>query len=631
MGVRKVALAAAALVALSAAGAGAQEQAPEGGGGSPPPKVVRAKSLEPVVVTSTRTPVPAGGVAGSIDVVSPEQLEATSAPDVKTALGLVPTLVINDVGGAGGVATVTMRGATAQQVLVLLDGHRLATAQSSWFNLNDLPLPAGRIARIEVLPVPASALYGADALGGVVNIISKPVGTTPELQLSLGNGTHNEWRTTAGAQFGLGNIGLRFDGQLHTGDGYRENGDFDSKSFVGSARLAPAPWGLELSWQSLDRTEGVPGPAAFPSPSARERDKRQGLRADVSYVATSGWDFRAGGATSTQNLDFNDPAPPSFDPAVPALPVASSHENRSHGADFQWDLDTGSGEVYTVGGEWVVDRILSTNDGDHETDRWGLYAQDQWRAGDWSSVGAIRRDEHSVYGGQTSPSLSVMWSPSGWRVWAGLARGYRAPNFDDLYWNEQFLKGNPDLKPESSWSWEGGVEKAWGSLGHARATYFTRTVKDLIQWVDKNGDFVYSPENVASALVRGYEVELAWTPTAGLSIPIGYQAVKATDEDTGERLPGVVHSLWRMAALYAGKSYSWSLEWARTDRGAFQYKPGSWNYDVLNAAAAWTGKLGRIPVRASVRLDNLQDKAYETVEGYPMPGRTVFAEVGIRL
>jgi outer membrane cobalamin receptor len=386
---------------------------------------------------------------------------------------------------------------------------------------------------------------------------------------------------------------------------------------------------MNVEYQYLEREAGVPGPASFPSPNARQEDSRRGLHADFTYLPSTGWDVKAGVSSTTQTMRFEDPAPPSFDPAFPAEPVVSRHENRSLGADLQWDFDTGAGELYTLGGEFSSDRIESSNDGEHETERWGVYAQDQWRSGGLSAVGAVRRDEHSVYGGQTSPSLTVTFETPDWRVWGASARGYRAPNFDDLYWSDQYMKGNPDLKPESSWSWEAGVESRWGEAGNLRLAYFRRRVRNLIRWLDDDGDFIYQPENTARARVSGFEGEMRYRVTRSLTLPVGYQALSTEDEETGEQVKGLVRSLWRVGAEYAGGSFTSSLTWSHTDRGSFSYRDAAWEYATLDAAIGWKGSFGKTPVRASLRVENLRDRAYETVEGYPMPGRTFFAEIGI--
>lgn len=590
----------------------------------------RPRQSLPAPEEQAGTPAPAGGAAGSLDLVLAEQIAATAASDLKAALALVPGIVIDDSGGPGGSATLSLRGATAQQVLVLLDGRRLANAQTAVFNVNDLPVPIESIERIEVVPAPVSVLYGADAIGGVVNIVTRRPGLKPGFTLSYGRGEDADQRIAGGLQYGVGKVGLRLDGLKFTGDGFRDNGDFDLKNVAAGLTIAPAPWGLDVRWTTLNREGGVPGPATLPSPQARQKESNEGMRADFTYLAGGGWEVRTGVFSQRQISRFRDPDPPDADPGSPTGAIDNRFENSSHGFDARWNLATGRGELYTFGGEWVTDRIESESAGDHDTDRWGVFAQDQWRAGNWWSVAAIRRDKHSVYGGRTTPSLSIGWGDGGWKLWGAWAQGYRAPTFDDRYRNEQFLQGNPNLKAETSEGYEGGIELE-GAGGRLRWSSFRRRVGSLIRWADVDGDLVRRPENVAQARVSGWESEILYRPSPTISIPLGYQRLAVENEETGERLPGSVHSLRRAAIQATRGAFTWSLEYAQTDRGGFEFRTGHWRNELINAALTWKETVGSVPVQVSVRGENLQDRSYETIEGYPQRGSSWFAEVTIGL
>lgn len=585
---------------------------------------------EPVASPSLSQPVPVGGAIGSLDVVTAEQIAATAATDIKAALALVPTLVIDDAGGPAGLATLSLRGSSAGQVLVLVDGHRVSRSPAAAFNINDLAVPVERIARIEVIPAPASVIYGPDALGGVVNIVTFPAGTTPAMAISYGRGTAAGQRLAGGVQYGLKKLGLRLDGQLLTGDGFRDNGDYDQKNFVVAMAVAPAPWGLDVRWTSSNRETGMPGPGAHPALEARQKDVADGLHADVVYLPGSGWDLKAGVFTRSQSLRFTDPAPPRIAPLVPSVPIAGRHDYSSSGVDAQLDFDTKGGEFYTVGAEWVNDGVKSDGDEDHSTERWGVFTQDQWRSGAWSAVLALRRDQHSVYGGRTNPSLSVGWESGGWKLWGAWARTFRTPSFDELYADGQFIKGNPDLKLETSESYDGGIEMG-GAGGRVRLGVFRRNVDNMISWAAAAGDFVRRPENVPRATVSGWEAQVLYRPSASIAIPVGYQRLSIQDDETLAALPGAVRSLWRAAIQGTGTSLSWSLEYAATNRDDVRHGGGVLNYTSINASLAWRDKIFSVPVQLSLRAENLQDRASETVEGYPMRGRSWFAEVKVGL
>lgn len=567
---------------------------------------------------------------GAVQVITAAQIAAAGAPDITSALALASILVVDDTGGPAGVATVSLRGSSPQQVLVLLDGQRLTSAQSPFFDVNDVPVPIERVERIEVIPAPASAMHGADALGGVVNIVTRAIGAKPGLSLSLGLGGDAERRLAGGAQYGVGKLGLRFDGQLRSGDGFRDNGDFDLKNATAGLTVAPAPWGLDVRWSTLEREAGDPGPEWVPTPNARRNGSRDDVRAELSYRSGDKWDVRAGGFSRQQSLDRDDPDPPDADAAEPAEPVALRRDSSSKGLDARLNFETSAGELFTVGGEWVADEVDAGGDGSRETDRWGVFAQDQWRYRDWSAVGAIRRDEDSAYGEHTGLSLAGGWGRGGWKFSAGWARGRRVPGFDELYRDEESFQGNPDLKPETSESYEGSAELAGGG-GRVRLSVFRRSVSDLIRWADADGDLVYRPENVASAKVEGWEAEVLYRPSATIEIPVGYQRLSAEDEETGESLEGVAQSLWRAGVRSTGSSFTWSVDYAVTDRGQFRLSDEDWSYGVLNAAVSWRRAFKSAVVLVSVRGENLRDEDYQAVEGYPQRGRAMFAEVRVEL
>ena len=331
----------------------------------------------PSAASSSAAAPPAGGALGSISSVTAEQIAATASADIRAALALLPTLVIDDTGGPAGLVTLSLRGSTPQQVLVLVDGRRVSRSPSTAFNLNDLAVPLGRVARIDVIPAPASLLYGPDAVGGVVNIVTRPAGTATAVGIAYGRGAEAEQRLAGGVQYGFKKLGLSLDGQLFNGDGYRENGDYDLKQAAVGLAVAPAPWGLDLRWTALSRETGVSGPVANPSPEARREDDLDGLSADVLYLPGGGWDLRVGAFSRSQSLRLIDPAPPVVDPLVPSAPVDSRQENRSYGGEAQLDFDTKKGELFTVGAEWVSDSVSSDGGEEHTAERWGLYTQDQ--------------------------------------------------------------------------------------------------------------------------------------------------------------------------------------------------------------------------------------------------------------
>ncbi len=573
---------------------------------------------EEIVVTATRTPRTEGEVGGSIAVLDRDDLAGAASPDISTVLDLAPSVFVNSTGVPMGVATASIRGSLSTQVLVLLDGVRLADGQSSFFNLNDLPVPLERVERVEIVPVPASALYGADAMGGVVNIITRPPVEEGRFSFTQGAGSFQELRSAAGAQWGKGGFALRADGIIRSGDGHRENADYDAENFSTALRYAGGPLTLDIAADYLAREGGTPGHVEFPTPEARQEDEKSFFRAAASWQPGGALDLRAAVFYDSQKRDYEDPT----------FGEDSRHDNRKGGIDLQGNLDAGRWGLWSLGGEWTGDDIESTDSGDHDTGRWAIFLQDEAGWGPWTLIGTARYDEHSVYGSEFNPRVALQRTfTRGWRLWASASRGYRAPNFDDLYWSGGFGEGNPGLQPETSWNYELGTGRRGDGVRFSLAAFW-RDVEDLIQWTDRDGDYTYSPENVASARIRGVEAEAELRLLEWLTAPLSYQYVDGEDSDSGEELAGQVRHLARASLRARFGRWTAALEGSYTDRNPTA-QGRDLSFGVAAATVVWNGSLGAFPLKASARVDNLLDEDYEKVDGFPMPGRNVYAELGL--
>lgn len=578
------------------------------------------RSTEEIVITATRTPHGLEEIPGAVTVIDSEEIRRSGSPDIKSVLEQVPSLFINDTGlSGGGVASILLRGSRSTQVLVLLDGLRLANAQSSFFNLNDLPVPRERIERIEILPVPASALYGADALGGVINIITRRPEKSTSLSLSQGGGSYGGRRSAASANWGKEGFGVSVDGLMRSGDGHRDNGDFDLEKVAVGTRYYGSVAELDLGWDYLRRDTGSPGSVAFPSLLARQEDEAHYFRLGASVWPGDAWEFKGALFHDRQRRDFTNPE----------FGIDSTHKNKKGGVDGQGTFDGGRWGLLTAGGEWIADDIDSTDAGRHDTSRWAIFLQEELPLGPLAITLTGRVDDHSVYGTEFNPRIAVLAAlPSAGRVWVNASRGFRAPNFDDLFWTGSFGAGNPDLKPETSWNYEAGMAKEWRNGSRARLSVFQRDVEDLIEWGDPDGDFVFSPDNISSARFRGVEFDGALRLFPWLEVPVGYQYLDAEDRDSGDDIAGRVRHQFRGALRATGGPVSASLEGAWTEHVDTPAKT-DWDYAVFSGACRWSGTAGPYPLALSVRVENLFDEEFEKIEGFPMPGRNVYAEASV--
>jgi len=192
----------------------------------------------------------------------------------------------------------------------------------------------------------------------------------------------------------------------------------------------------------------------------------------------------------------------------------------------------GPWSLVTLGYEVRKDEIESTTSGEHSTTTNAWYVQDEVSLGDaLIVVVGDRHDDHSVYGGQHSPRASARYrfSGGGTIVRASAGKSFRAPTFNDLYYNDGFFSGNPNLRPETAKEYEAGIDQPLGSGNSVKVTGFERKIKDLISW--SHGT---SPVNIDRADIKGVEAEAVARPTKDTALSLNYTYMKPLDETTGQ-------------------------------------------------------------------------------------------------
>ncbi|GAI40874.1 unnamed protein product, partial [marine sediment metagenome] len=236
--------------------------------------------LEKIVITATRTPHLLKDVPVSTTVITEKEIEQTGASTVAEALENVAGMRVTAYGGPGSLTTAHIRGSAAHQVLVLMDGRELNSAASGTVDLGFLPVQ--NIERIEVVRGPFSSLYGANALSGVINIITKPAPEKRQTEIRASYGTYetSEYTLTHGGK--LDKTGYSLTAKLGDSAGDRENsGCNETHATAKLTYEVNDSSGFSLLAGYSHRDSGVPGSTTYPTPSAREEDKRNFL--DLSY------------------------------------------------------------------------------------------------------------------------------------------------------------------------------------------------------------------------------------------------------------------------------------------------------------------------------------------------------------
>jgi outer membrane cobalamin receptor len=574
-----------------------------------------------VVVTATKTEMEISDVPQATSVITKEEIANTPDRSVAEIIQRTAGVEVTQYGPVGAVSLPKIRGSEAGQVLILLNGRRINDAQSGQFDLSNLPVSKEDIERIEILRGAASALYGADAMGGVINVITKAPSSIPYTRASASFGSFGTQEYSLLHQRKLGPLAYGFSLSKEQSRGFRENSDADKWTAGGEIGYALTPQSeVKLSARMIRKEVGVPGSVAFPDPDDRQKDQNTLLDLGYQGKITPQLTLNFKGFHNQYRRTF-DPGTQGFSAGAPFL-----HKNYATGGELQTTYARGGTHLLTGGVEFIQDRVNSSAIGVHEATRKAVYLQDEIEmARPLTATIGLRYDSHSIYGDQFNPRAGVVLRlPGDTRLRASAARSFRAPTFDDLFWPEDaYTAGNPNLQPEKAWSYELGGEKKFGDRALFKAAGFYRKVEDLIIW-QMGSDFRFRPNNVKTAEIWGVETEMVFYPCKGLSIPLNYTHLYPRDANTGEP---IIFKPKHMAN--AGVEYVTSFGLKTSLRGRYvqfyvnETTTLNRDYFLADVKVAYEWKVRQnLKGEAFLSLTNILDRDYQINEGYPMPPRS---------
>jgi vitamin B12 transporter len=577
------------------------------------------------VSTSDRRDEPAGATSKTTYVVTKADIVRRGFTTVAAALEGVPGVSLTRTGAIGSSASVTIRGTGSNQTLVLLDGRPLAGAQIGALDLG--ALPTAGVERIEVVEGGGATLYGTGAIGGVINIVTS-VRNRRDTIATLSTATFGERAFVVDAP------NFTFERRIARNDfsypalggdpaGVRDDVDLASTALRGRTATRLGAFGLALDAGIVARHLGVPGPASFTTPNARQDDVNADARASLSRTtphAVATLDLTG----TRESLVYRDPvAAESFT----GLPFAFLNvEARVQASLRNVVQNDGGALVYGADFARGVERI-DAGDGSppsHAFAQAALYAQDQFRLSNTlRAYAGLRAERDGALGGAFAPSLGGTWSfGDGLALRANASTAFRAPTALDLYYPGF---SNPNLHPERTKSFDVTLD-ASRVLGGASIGYFVTAGNELIVVVGSG------PVNVQKAVIGGLTLDLRTRPLHGVTARVNLTDVfRAQDLTAGERrLPRRPVIVSNVELAYAGAPRA-----LLASAGVVAHSVGL-NADPFGSAQAFTrvdayARL-RIAPRAvlSLRVYDLGGERYEETGGFPMPGRSFALELSTR-
>lgn len=587
-----------------------------------------------ITVTATGARGNVADTGQSVTVIGEDEIDAVQGADIARVLRRAPGVTITRNGPPGSFTGVRVRGAGAEQLLVVVDGVRVADPAAPGGGFDFGTLAAGEVEKLDLLRGSNSTIWGSDAIGGVLAVTTR---ATRGLDASAEyGGDDSRYMTASGgagsdAFFVGGSAGWqKTDGFSAAATGTEPDG-FEQWSANGQVR-AYLSESFELFAQgryargSLD-IDGFPPPLFAFADTAETQDTRQYTGAAGAIYDSALFFLRAAYSVSDTERE-------SFDPAFGSAPTYTT-DGHSRRADLRGEWRPLGPFVVHFGGEREWTRFATLFDAPQKTNIWGAYVQGGIEWGGISAHAGLRRDEHARFGGATSLGADASYRLGrDFRLRASYGEGFKAPTLFQLL--SDF--GNTGLVPERSRSFDLGLEwhsrsdPTWGAV-----TMFRRDSRDLIDFVScfgvTGGICTNRPfgtyANVGRARAQGFEVEFGLAPTAALSTRLAYSFVDATDRGTGADLArrprhALTGSLdWQTPVLASIGSDVRLVGDSFDDAGNFTRIDGHVLVDLRASVP-----LGR-RLELYGRVENLFDANYVEVAGYGTRGRTAF--VGARL
>jgi len=616
-------------------------------------------AMQEVVISATKTEQEVLDVSQHVTVISGEEIEKSGAGSVSEVLDARTGIVINDYGPKGASQNVSMRGSTSAQVLILVDGVRMNSALSGGVDLSLIPVD--NIERIEIVRGGSSALHGADAMGGVINIITKKKADN-RLKVSIENGSFLPGRYVTGYSTDkteepadytdivdsqkariaysrkLGKISLTTAGSIERAkNGYiykdtnlenrkRDNAELLGVDVSAGVRFPAGEGTVDITGSFVRNKKGIPGSITSPTPEASQEDRRVQTSADfhTDRFFSELLSFNIKTYVISSELQYKSPS----------IDVDSDHKTNSAGLDLVQEMLFFNRFSIIYGGNMSYDSVKSTDVGAKDRTYGGGFVETPIFVTDSLTLQpAVRYDYYSDFKGDLNFKLgSVYRLSSTTSIKGSIAKSFRAPTMNDLYWpTDSFAEGNPDLKPETGYSIDFGATHTGERLRFDLFGYM-RYVNDVILW-QPGDDGLWRPSNWGEALYPGIESSLQVRLREGVWARLDYGFLYTFALSGGltmkdnKRLPLIpVHSLNLGLDLQRGKSFfslSTKYESLRYEKVSnASYLPSYTVVDVL-----YRRKYRHVSWFAAV--DNLFNEQYEVVPLYPMPG--TFVRSGVEL
>lgn len=577
---------------------------------------------EVLFLSLTKTAEPLSDLTTNLTVITQEEIKEKNAKNLGEVIDGEVGISYKTYGPLGQTQSIFMRGSTAGQVLVLVDGrpvNDIGTGGGADFNA----IPANIIEKVEIIRGSGAALYGTGAFGGVINVITKKATPfTPNVNPYFSFGTFNTINAGITGAYANDWISILVAPSLLSSDGYRQNSFYDSKNIFAKIAVTPTENSeIVLSGQAYNADLGNPGSLSYPSDTAKQYEDNNYLKLDYN-TKYEDFDIQLSGYNANYTRQSGD--------------LANWYDNKYETLNRGIKGSATYKEMITVGMEWnktqfkQIDKMSSTTQIDRNRENSAVYVQGIINVGNLTLIPVVRADQNTDYDDVSTPAISAIYKITDEiKISGNASKVWLAPTFGQIYGDGMWYIPATDLKPEKGISTDLGIEYNNGKIGVA-LTGFHITTDNLIQnvLVDPN-TWQYQAQNVAQSRQYGYEIEANYKMSKSINHKLNYTYLRAEDVKTHTDLTyKPMHTLNYVLSVSPIKQLKLTVDVSYVTTTLCETGDYLKDYCLLNARADY--QINKY-LSLWVKGDNLtNDEKYQLSYDYPMPGITGTAGIDIK-
>lgn len=593
-------------------------------------------NLGEVIVTATKSEIYQAEVGSSTTVITAEDLNKTGKRTVSEALRDVPGVAVVQNGAFGGSTSVYLRGSKPGHTLVLIDGIEVNDPMSTDRSFDFAHLTTDNIESIEIVRGAQSTLYGSDAMGGVINIITKKGKGKPKFEITSSGGSHKTFREGVGLSGSTNKLNcsiyasrLDSEGVSKARDGSEKDGYENTviSSKMGYRILDDSE--LNLVMRFTDAKTDIDDGAYDDDPNYTAWWRNLATKLSFNQAISPKWDHNLSFSYNGVRRKYRD----GKDSVDTTEDIQSWYKGNNKKVEWQhnfpivdWDTITAGFEYEEERGTFYYRSKTSITKFDRTSvNNEGYYFQNQFNLGDYLFITpGLRIDDHELFGTEDTYKISGAYLlPIQTRLKANWGTGFKAPSLYQLYSNY----GNPNLKPDESRSYDFGFEQScFNSKVSFGLTYFHNDFKNMVDFdLDSASPTYYKYINIGKAKTQGFEVEYSFKPIEDLKVGINYTYTDTEDKETGKKLA-------RRPENQAGLNINWSFLKKTNLNLGVTYAGHNWNDAANNQKVE---PYAKVDIAASYdltenfqifgRIENVFDRRYEEIRGFAALRRSFYA------